>query len=75
MNKDQDDLIRRAYAAYFRSGANQQPSSVDSGFEFHKRKGYVVLRSGGEILAVYRVRNNGALKGLRRYPKAFNSTS
>ena len=33
---------------------------------------YVVLRNVNGILSVYRVRNDGKLKGLRRWPAALN---
>ena len=68
MNKD---LENRALAAYFRSAAKQigspmQPSkptiaTVDG-------KQYVVLSNTKGILAVYRVRTDGVLKGLVRWP-------
>ena len=74
---DDKDLLRRAYAAYFRSpdGSGHfkdQPAS-DSGVEVHNGKYYVVLRNARGVLMVYRLRNDGALKGLRRYPKAFDT--
>jgi hypothetical protein len=69
-----EDLTSRAFAAYFRAGTRNgfimaQPANY-SGVAEHKGKQYVVLRNGGGVLAVYRVRNDGALKGLRRWPKA-----
>jgi hypothetical protein len=69
---DDDDLKRRAFAAYFRSGGEfaLQPSDSASELAFHNGKAYVVLRNGGGTLAVYRVRNNGILKSLRRWPAA-----
>jgi hypothetical protein len=36
-------------------------------------KDYVVLRNIRGVVKVYRVRSDGALKGLRRYPKAFDA--
>jgi hypothetical protein len=62
-------LVRRAYAAYFRAGNSEQPAQANSGVE---RAGpdlrYVVLRNSKGVLAVYRVRNDGVLKGLKRWP-------
>ena len=65
------DLENRALAAYFRSaaklgGSPNQPSpptiaTVDG-------KQYVVLSNTKGILAVYRVRTDGVLKGLVRWP-------
>lgn len=66
------DLTTRAYAAYFRANSGNstvdQPSN-DSGELEHDGKRYVVLRNCRGILAVYRVRNDGMLKGLKRWPK------
>jgi hypothetical protein len=73
MNKitaDDDELVRRAFAAYFRAGASVSQPSGASHVAVHNGKLYVVLHNSGGILAVYRVRNNGALKGLRRWPAA-----
>jgi len=38
----------------------------------HKGNPYIVLRNSKGILAVYRVIHNGALRRLRRWPKAIN---
>jgi hypothetical protein len=70
-----DDLTQRAIAAYFRTARGQeldQPSAGASGVVVHKRLRYVVLRGGrmgGITLAVYRVRQDGMLKRLKRWPK------
>jgi hypothetical protein len=69
---DNDDVTRRAFAAYFRSGGTDQPAN-DSGVEKVNGKFYVVLSNVRGILAVYRVSNNGSLKRLKRHPKALNS--
>jgi len=61
-----DDLARRAQAAYFRTGGEQSVS--DSRVVEHDDKLYVVLRSATETLAVYRVRNDGVLRRMRRPP-------
>jgi hypothetical protein len=66
------DLTRRAYAAYFRAGGDINPDSGRSGVRVHNDKLYVVLANVNGVLAVYRVRNNFVLKGLRRWPKALN---
>ena len=72
----ESELVRRALAAYFRGAnseahASAQPSADGSGTVEHDGKLYVVLVDGGnDVLAVYRVRNDGVLKGLRRWPKA-----
>jgi len=67
-----DDLTRRAFAAYFRVERDadaivDQPSNA-SGVVTHEGKQYVVLHNVRGTLAVYRVRNSGQLKRLRRWP-------
>ena len=58
------DLTGRAFVAYVRSDQPQWPS----GEVTHDGRRYVVLRSGGRVLAVYRVLPRGALKRLKRWP-------
>jgi len=67
-----DALKARAYAAYFKTEGREaaQPSEVDSGEIEHGGKQYVALRNRNGILAIYRVRNDGMLKRLRRWPAA-----
>lgn len=71
---DDQALTRRAFAAYFRTGGEtvMQPSDRASGVVFHNDKTYVALRNGTDTLAIYRVRNDGMLKRLRRWPAALN---
>lgn len=64
---DDDELTRRALAAYFRAGGTDQPSG-DSGVVKRDEKLYVVLRNVNGTLAVYRVRNDGVLRRMRRWP-------
>jgi hypothetical protein len=68
---DDGDLLRRALAAWFRAGNVDQPCSC-SDVEVHARRRYVVLRGGrGPTdlpMAVYRVKNDGNLRRLRRWP-------
>ena len=66
-----DSYMRRAIAAYYRSEAHpQQPSTPLGAVEEHEERLYVVLRKPGAILAVYRIRPDGILKRLRRWPPA-----
>lgn len=70
---DGQALIRRAYAAYYRSGEDPAwtPDKSMSGVVPLEDKLYVVLRNNQETLAVYRVRNcDHVLKRLRRWPQA-----
>ena len=74
MTASDEQLTRRAFAAYFRSAAREGVPSPDqpanySGVEEHGGKQYVVLRNVNGVLAVYRVRNDGILKGLKRWPE------
>ena len=64
------DLTRRAYAAYFRTGEYPllQPNQTSSGVTVYDDKAYVVLSNGFDVLAVYRVRNDGVLKRMKRWP-------
>ncbi|KUI17370.1 hypothetical protein AU192_01260 [Mycobacterium lehmannii] len=66
-NADGDELTRRAFAAYFRTGGTEQPARSGGVVE---RDGllYVVLRHSRGLLGVYRVRNNGMLRRMRRSP-------
>lgn len=71
---EDDDLMRRAFAAWFRGGGADQPAAGSSRVEEHEDRLYVVLRSMRGIMAVYRVRNDGMLKGLRRWPASIEAT-
>lgn len=65
------DLLQRAMAAYFRhypDASITQPDSTASGETEHDGKLYVVLRNCNGVLAVYRVRPDGILKRLKRWP-------
>ena len=73
MTADEQDLLRRAYAAYFKGGGTDQPAELASGLETSEAgKKYVVLRNTHGVLAVYRVRNDGVLKGMKRWPAEIN---
>lgn len=66
-------LLNRAISAAAREAAKaggvlMQPAS-GSGVQEVNGKRYVVLRNVGGILAVYRVRTDGILKGMKRWPK------
>ena len=61
------DLLSRAYAAYFRSGAVGLPSNGSDEIVFGG-KTYVVLRNVHGILAIYRLLKSGQLRRLRCYP-------
>jgi hypothetical protein len=66
---DDDDMKRRAIAAWLRGGAYDQPGWLDSGVEEVDGNYYVVLRNVSGVMAVYRIRNEGILKRLKRWPK------
>lgn len=67
MSYDKSDLLRRAMSAWLRSGGIDQPANTSSVAE-HGGKSYVVLTNVNGILGVYRVRNDGMLKRLKRWP-------
>lgn len=67
-----DPLVRRAFAAYYRSGSAggslPEPASTSFLGELDGKQ-YVVLENMNGILAVYRVRTyDGILKRLKRWP-------
>ena len=77
---DNEPLIRRAMAAYYRSGHRQgytdQQINIPANTSFLAEvdgKQYVVLENVNGLLAVYRVRTSGMLKELRRWPKELES--
>jgi hypothetical protein len=66
------DYTNRALAAWYRAGATGNAPSARMASAGGRE--YVVLRGqralgGPVIVAVYRVRNDGVLKGLRRWPR------
>ena len=65
--ESEENILRRALAAWFRSGAMDTPAN-DSSVEVHDGHWYAVLRNINGILAVYRVKNDGHLRRLRRPP-------
>jgi len=69
MTTNTTDPVARALSAWYRQEGFQQPSS-DSGLVEHNGKEYVVLRNVTGVLGVFRIRPNGALKRLKRWPAA-----
>ena len=67
---DHQNLLNRAIAAHFRAATDGQPlqPSKDSDVREVDGKIYVVLRNVTGPLKVYRVRTDGVLKGLKRWP-------
>lgn len=79
MMDDDERLVARAFAAYFRN-ANREGWTVDqpsgsSGVVEHNGKLYVHLHNCNGTLAVYRVQTTGQLKRLRQWPKAIEGVS
>lgn len=69
---DKENLIARAHAAMAKAAAKvggsvMQPSKHSDVHQVGDRF-YVALRNVGGILAVYRVRLDGTLKRLKRWP-------
>jgi hypothetical protein len=72
-----DELTARAIRAYYvtakRSGLEpKQVSESLCGVEQHGGLQYAVLRNNYETLAVYRVRADGVLRSMKRWPKALD---
>jgi hypothetical protein len=71
---DDEALTRRALAAYYKTDSRGEfraniPSSTGSGVFIAGGKNYVRLANGGDnVLAIYRVKPDGRLKRLRRWP-------
>jgi hypothetical protein len=68
-----DDHLTRAMAAWFRGRkagtVPQYPQRERSMVVTAHGLDYVVLGNGCQVLGVYRIRPNGALKLLRRWPR------
>jgi hypothetical protein len=64
------ELVRRAYAAWFKSGGTEVPDDR-SGVKMRKGLAYVVLHGASGVLVVYRVRpDNLALRAMKRWPES-----
>lgn len=72
---EDEEYVRRAIAAYFRSSGPGQPMPANtSSVVEHEDKFYVELHNVNGTLAVYRIRNDGILKRLKRWPKEVEET-
>jgi len=69
METDDEDYVRRAFAAWFRTGGMDQPGN-NSAVKEYNGKDYVMLKNVNGIMAVYRIRNDGILRRLKRWPQA-----
>lgn len=71
-SESQAPLINRAIAAYYRSRQSDPPGTPSGSMTFLGEcagKRYVVIRTlRRDVLGVYRVRNDGVLKRLVRWP-------
>lgn len=68
-----DEMTVRAISAYYRFGRGSPPPGEGSGPRSVKGKRYIVLRNAQGLLAVYRVRNDGMLKRLKRWPESIGA--
>lgn len=70
---DKDNLISRAISAYYRWGFDPNNNPIDTtSLITIKNKDYVICKKDSELMAVYRVRNDGKLKRLKRLPEGIN---
>jgi len=67
------DIENRALAAYYRTGYQPKQHSYTATVE-HNGLTYVTIYNTYELLAVYRVRNDGVLKRLKRWPSALDES-
>jgi hypothetical protein len=71
------ELLRRAKVAYHRAPMPveiiDQPSIAASEVVEHKKRLYVRLANRRGTLAVYRVRHDGMLRRLKRWPPAIEA--
>lgn len=65
-----DDLVRRAHAAWLKYTNGPEPTTSASTVEQYEGRTYVVLRRGGQVLAIYRYKpaGKGQLVLMRRGP-------
>lgn len=73
LDEENKDIMRRAFAAWFRAGGEDQPMAEGSNLEAHEGRKYAVLRNACGVLAVYRVTIGGQLKRLKRWPKGIEA--
>jgi hypothetical protein len=69
LDLEDEEYIRRAIAAWLRGGSGRPMPANTSSVEEYNGKFYVELHNFNGTLAVYRIRNDGVLKRLKRWPK------
>ena len=75
LDLEDQEYVRRAIAAYFRTGGPNLPIPVNtSSVQEHEGKFYVELHNAVGTLAVYRIRRDGMLKRLKRWPLEVEQT-
>ncbi|MBA2485856.1 MAG: hypothetical protein H0V35_07120 [Nitrospira sp.] len=74
---DEREYLGRAFSAYYKGASTEdaaiQPGQGASTLETVANRTYVVLRNTHGTLAVYRIRNEGILKRLRKWPKEIDA--
>jgi hypothetical protein len=79
----EQSYVERALAAYYREMVRQRragihldlPSSSGTYKEEWDGKDYILVRNGYRTLAVYRIKPDGFLRRLKRWPKAIDPTT
>jgi hypothetical protein len=64
-----EEYVRRAMAAFLRTDTGAPFPASTSSVQEHDGKFYVELHNVNGTLAVYRIRNDGILKRMKRWPK------
>lgn len=75
LSLEEEEYVRRAIAAWFRSGGPGQSMPANtSSVQEHEGKFYVELHNVNGTLAVYRIRRDNILKRLKRWPLEVENT-
>ena len=70
------ETVRRALSAYYRTAGDSVPEASASREQTHAGKRYVVLgRQDESVLAVYRIKPDGLLRRMRRWPEALGAVT
>lgn len=71
------DTLNRAFRAYLATDGVAAPQPIERHSAELKLNGlrYVVLSDGAHVVAVYRIKNNGALRRMKEWPIGLGSAT